>query len=113
MVVGTRKGHLIAYEGCGEQGWNFMQSHCDGEVWGLDTTVQNEILTSADDNTYRCWNASNPTDFKCNKFTDRTTNFKRGASTLSNLPDAQCSRAVARCGDYTFVSGNDGSVSVF
>lgn len=35
-----------------------MQSHCDGEVWGLAVNPSNPdiVITTGDDNTIRAWN---------------------------------------------------------
>ena len=46
------------------------------------------------------------------KVTDRKKHIRRGASTLSKLPDSQCSRAVAINDQWIAISGNDGQVSV-
>lgn len=32
-----------------------MESHCDGEVWGLDVTTPGVVVTTGDDNSVRSW----------------------------------------------------------
>ena len=36
-----------------------MQSHSDGEVWGLAVIDSDTVLTSGDDNQIRVWSVSN------------------------------------------------------
>ena len=58
------------------------------------------------------WDPVNRCHEKTAKVTDRKKHIRRGASTLSKLPDSQCSRAVAINDQWIAVSGNDGQVSV-
>lgn len=89
-----------------------MKSHSDGEVWGLDIH-SDTVWTSADDNKVMQWDPATRTHLKTLKVTDRKRKAKRGgASTLSRLPDSQCSRSVAVNDDWIAVAGNDGAVSV-
>ena len=91
-----------------------MCSHSDGEVWGLDELANGQIVTSGDDNKVMFWDPETRTHQKTVKVSDRTKTVKRGASTLSNLPAAQQSRAVAvdPMGTTIAVSSNDGPVSI-
>jgi len=91
-----------------------MHSHCEGEVWGLDVTSGGSgILTSGDDNQVIFWDIDQRRRVKSVKVSDRKESSKRGkASTLSNHPASQCSRAVAADPDWIAVAANDGSVSI-
>ncbi len=71
------------------------------------------IVTSGDDNKVMMWDPNSRRHMKTCKVTDRSEKVRRGgASTLSNLPDSQCSRAVAVNNDWLAVAGNDGKVSI-
>jgi len=90
-----------------------MYSHNEGEVWGLDCDDAGNIWTSADDNQVMAWNPSKRERVCEFKVTDKVKKSKRGgASTLSNLPDSKCSRAVAVHKDDIAVAGNDGTVYI-
>ena len=91
-----------------------MYSHSNGEVWGLDV-ADNKILTSADDHNIFTW------DYKTRKMVKQTTlnekggkKIKYGASTLSTLPDNQCSRAVClnKKNSHIAVALNNGDVQI-
>jgi WD40 repeat protein len=91
-----------------------MESHSDGETWGLAVSGDS-IVTSGDDNKIKVWNASTR---RC-EFTGTISNESRkapkgGASSLTTLPDSQCARGVA----YNPVNGqvavghNDGTLTI-
>ena len=93
-----------------------MQSHCDGEVWGLTTYTLNEqtwVVTAGDDNKI-IWSdiMKRKYDYAL-KVSTRDEKSKRGrASTLSDLPESQCSRCVATYNELIAYAGNDGSVAI-
>ena len=58
------------------------------------------------------WDPESRKHCKTVKVTDRQKKVRRGASTLSKLPDSQCSRAVAINDQWVAVAGNDGQVSI-
>ena len=90
-----------------------MMSHSDGEVWGLAETSSGQIVTSGDDNKVMFWDPASRKHQKTVKVTDRREKSRRGrASTLSKLPDSQCSRCVAVNDQWLAVAGNDGAVSI-
>ena len=92
---------------------NIMMSHSDGEVWGLAETSSGQIITSGDDNKVMFWDPASRKHQKTVKVTDRREKSRRGrASTLSKLPDSQCSRSVAVNDQWLAVAGNDGAVSI-
>lgn len=92
-----------------------MASHSDGEVWGLDVTNFPMVATSADDNKAIIWDTAARKKAKAIHITNRAEGKGRaqqnGASTLSDFPASQCSRAIS-CdanGNCT-VAMNDGKV---
>lgn len=111
LLIGTRDGS-ISVTANGEVTGTIMNSHSDGEVWGLAHGHDGTIVTSGDDNKVMIWDVQNRKLDKVAKVTDRVKKIRRGASTLSKYPDSQCSRCVATNGSLMAVSGNDGQVSV-
>lgn len=89
-LVGLKNGTIFRLDL--EQGSKkkIMESHCKGEVWGLDLIEDYEevfVLTSGDDNQAKVWNVDKR---KCEN-TAIISKKKReapkgGASTLSKLP---------------------------
>lgn len=111
LLVGQRDGTIT----CHDNGTNndIMKSHSDGEVWGLDSCADGTIITSGDDNKVMMWNPDTRKHMKTVKVTDRREKSRRGrASTLSKLPDSQCSRCVCTNDQWLAVAGNDGAVSI-
>lgn len=92
-----------------------MFSHSDGEVWGLDVSDYPKVCTSADDNKVIVWDTEAHKKIICHKLTDRKEGKGRGkqngASTLSDLPASQCSRAVVCRDGVIHAAGNDGKVT--
>jgi len=75
-----------------------MESHSDGEVWGLAVVDSDTVLTSGDDNQIRAWSVSKRQAVSQAIVSNQARKLKRrGASTLSTFPDSQCSRALAYC----------------
>ena len=90
-----------------------MSSHSDGEVWGLAQKVDGTIITSGDDKKVMMWDPTTRKHLKTCAVSSRKNKSKRGrASTLSRLPESQCSRAVATNDSWLAVAGNDGAVSI-
>ena len=90
-----------------------MQSHNDGEVWGLALDEAN-VYTSGDDNQVKKWD---PFTRQCvdtaivNEASRKAR--KNRASTLGNHPDSQSSRALAISPNgHLAVCANDGSVTI-
>ena len=56
IIVGCYNGDIIEITGTDQN--KVMESHCDGEVWGLDINNNsgNFITTAGDDNVVRTWN---------------------------------------------------------
>ena len=92
-----------------------MESHSDGEVWGLAVIDSETILTSGDDNQIRAWSVSKRKAVSKAIVSNEARKLKRrGASTLSTFPDSQCSRAIAYCpqNGHVAVAHNDGTVTI-
>ena len=73
-----------------------MQGHSDGEVWGLAMGDDSTVFTSGDDNKIFCWNI----DSRVAKSKGVISNTDRkapkgGASSLTDLADSKCARAIA------------------
>jgi len=113
LVVGQRNGTITVVKEDSDERQEVMHSHNEGEVWGLDVVPGSHIITSGDDNQVIYWDFNERKKSKgCEVSQRRERAARGGASTLSNLPDSQCSRAVACSSDWIAVAGNDGSVSV-
>lgn len=63
FVVGLRNGSIVECNISNGEQVTYMQSHNDGEVWGLALDECN-VYTSGDDNQVKCWN---PMERKCDK----------------------------------------------
>lgn len=106
-IIGTRDGTI--QDGNGNI---WMRSHSDGEVWGAAQLGDDKFATTADDNKLIFWDLSGKSA-EVYKITDETRKAPRGgASSLTDLPDAQCGRAVAIHGDHLVIGCNDGTVRV-
>ena len=84
-------------------------------MWGLAASDDNNIITTGDDNKIKVWNI---TTRKC-EATGRISNESRkapqgGASSLTELPDSQCSRAVSynRVNGHVAIGHNDGTLTI-
>lgn len=111
LLVGTRDGTITGIMGDNRK--EIMKSHSDGEVWGLAQDNSGAIITSGDDNKVMFWDPANRCNTKTVKVSDKRKKAARGgASTLSKLPDSQCSRAVAVNSDYLAIAANDGTVHI-
>lgn len=111
LIVGQRNGTITCKDASNQM--DIMCSHDNGEVWGLAQQADGTVVTSGDDNKVMFWNPDQRKCTKTVKVTDRREKSRRGrASTLSKLPDSQCSRSVAVNNDWIAVAGNDGAVSI-
>jgi WD40 repeat protein len=93
ILAGMRNGTIVEIENASQE--IKMKSHSDGELWGL-AVDNNYVITSCDDNRALVW------DYKERKAVSEAilnekpgVKMEYGASTLSTLPDNQCSRAIA------------------
>ena len=114
-LVGLRNGTIYELDIGSESKKDIMQSHNEGEVWGVCSIDDSTIATSADDNQVKVWDISKRSCTSTGKVSDKSNKSKKGgASTLSDLPASQCSRALAYnqpTGDIA-VAHNDGTVTI-
>lgn len=114
-VVGLRDGTIYEVElGSGNKK-SIMESHSDGEVWGLAAGDDNHVVTSGDDNKIKTWNVSTRKCVVTGKISSESRKApKGGASSLTELPDSQCARAVAYNpqNGHIAIGHNDGTLSV-
>jgi len=92
-----------------------MQSHCEGEVWGLAAVDDSRVVTSGDDNKIMVWDITARKCVSSSKISSKSRKPpKGGASTLSDLPPSQCARAVAynKKNGHIAVGQNDGTLSI-
>lgn len=94
MVVGLRNGNIVrcAEDGSGQRA--VMESHSDGEVWGLSVTGTT-VVTTCDDNKIKVYDTEKRAAVATGKITDEVRKIKCGASSLSKKPASQCARAAA------------------
>ena len=111
LIVGQRDGTISVIDAGGVR-TDVMKSHSDGEVWGLALLPSGHIWTSGDDNKAMMWDPKARKNMVTLEVSKRDVKIKRGASTLSTLPDSQCSRAVAVSQNWICIASNDGAVSV-
>lgn len=119
LLGGFRNGDIAECDtNSGTDFITIMQSHSDGEVWGMDFINDGQIVTVADDNKIMKWDIN---ERKClghgtvNEKKGKDRRAGKGASTLSNLPPNQQSRAVAvntTGNGNVAVSDNEGNVTI-
>lgn len=114
-LVGLRDGTIYEVELGSQNKKAIMESHSDGEVWGLAAADDTHVVTSGDDNKIKTWNIATR---KCEATgvisSDKRKAPKGGASSLTELPDSQCARAVAynHANGHIAVGHNDGTLSI-
>jgi WD40 repeat protein len=94
MVVGLRNGTIFRCASDGSNQRKVMESHCDGEIWGLGV-VGDKVVTTADDNQLKIYDTSKRCCVSSGKVSDENRTVKCGASSLSKMPSSKCSRAAA------------------
>jgi hypothetical protein len=114
LIVGLRNGSIVECNLETKEQTTYMQSHNDGEVWGL-ALDDAFVYTSGDDNQVKKWD---PFSRKCVDTAivnteSRTVKSSEKASTLGKHPDSQCARGLAiSCNGHLAVCANDGSVTI-
>jgi WD40 repeat protein len=97
-LVGLKDGTIFQVDIGSKSKKPIMESHSEGEVWGLALASDDVVVTSGDDNKIKAWSVSQRKCISRGIVSNEQRKVKRGgASTLSNLPDSQCSRALAVC----------------
>lgn len=117
ILVGTRDGNITEITPDGNQ-TVLMESHNDGEVWGLAVDSDNHlIITTADDNQIKAWNFSHKKPAGTGTI-DSVKGPQRkagnGASTLAVTGTNQQSRGVAlnTSNGHVAIAVNDGRVLI-
>lgn len=113
LVVGLVTGSIVEFDLASNEATTHMQSHSAGEVWGLDMDA-NTVYTTGDDNQVKRWDPNSRRCLDTAAVSEHSRKAKKNrASTLSNLPASQQSRAVAvSCNGFVAVAGNDGHVTI-
>jgi WD40 repeat protein len=57
-LVGCRNGNIYQVDMNSQSKQVIMESHSDGEVWGLALVDQDTVVTSGDDNQIKTWSVS-------------------------------------------------------
>lgn len=92
-----------------------MESHSNGEVWGLAVVNEDLVVTSGDDNKIKTWSVSQRKCIARGDICNEDRKVKRGgASTLSTLADSKCARALAYNpqSGHVAVGHNDGTLTI-
>lgn len=115
MLVGLRDGTIFQVDIASQSKTPIMESHSDGEVWGLAVVNSDVVVTSGDDNKIKAWSTSSKKCIATGRVCDEERKVKRGgASTLSSKADSQCARALAYNPNngHIAVGHNDGTVTI-
>ena len=113
MLVGSCDGLLQHVNFESEEKKIIMESHNEGEVWGLASKDANCIITSGDDNQVKVWDHEARKCVKTHNVSSRSVTVKQGASSMSKKPDSQCARCVVMGPNgETIIAANDGVVHV-
>lgn len=114
-LVGLRDGTIFHVDLASGSKNAIMESHSDGEVWGLAPADDNHVITTADDNKIKTWNIATRKCVVTGKVSSESRKApKGGASSLTDLPDSQCSRAVAvnPSNGHVAIGHNDGTLTI-
>ena len=115
LVVGDKEGTIS--EITEDDDVNIlMNSHSQGETWGLDLTNDGKIVTTGDDNKVMVWSLEERILLNQDRISDKNKKSKIGkASTLSKLAPSKCARAVAanhNGNGQVAIASNSGEVTV-
>lgn len=95
ILVGDFDGRIIEVSP-NDEIRTLMNSHSEGETWGLDLLDDGRIITSGDDNKVMVWSIDERRLVSQAIVSDVNQKSKAGgASSLSKQPPSKCSRAVA------------------
>lgn len=88
-VVGLRDGTIYELDLSSGSKKMIMESHSDGEVWGISVINNDIVVTSGDDNKLKTWSISKRQCIARGTIHTQARKVKRGgASTLSTFPDS-------------------------
>ena len=113
LIVGLRNGSIVQCNLESKEQTTYMQSHNDGEVWGL-ALDDAFVYTSGDDNQVKKWDPFSRTCVETAIVNEASRTAKKNrASTLGKHPDSQSARGLAiSCNGHLAVCANDGSVTI-
>lgn len=114
-LVGLRDGTIYHTDLSSGSKNVIMESHSEGEVWGLAPADDNHVVTTGDDNKIKAWNIATRKCVVTGKISSESRKApKGGASSLTDLPDSQCARAVAvnPSSGHVAVGHNDGTLTI-
>ena len=114
-LVGCRDGSIYQVDLGSKHKKSIMDSHSDGEVWGVSLVNDNTIVTSCDDNRVKVWSTNQRKNIGNGTICNEARKTKRGgASSLTTFADSQCSRAVAfnPTNGHIAVGHNDGTLTI-
>ncbi|CAI2384660.1 unnamed protein product [Moneuplotes crassus] len=95
IIAGLRKGNIIEINSGGKI-TEIMNSHSDGEAWGLDIDSSGTIVTSGDYNHLYSWSIKDRKSTSHGEIYDEYDGPKKnGASSLTSYAASKCARAVA------------------
>ena len=107
-------GNATVYVITGDTKTPVMKGHHDGEIWGLDIDGDT-VVTSCDDNKLMTWSIAKHKNIGTFTLNEKAgEKIKYGASSITNLPDNQCSRAVSVCPTlkHIAVATNNGELHI-
>ncbi len=115
--MGLRNGTIVEALADGSKR-ELLHSHSEGEVWGLAPLGDGKhVLTTGDDNKIILWDYENRRRAALgtvNEVAGKPRKAAMGASTMSDLPPNQQSRAIAYSpsSGHVAVADNEGSVTI-
>ena len=123
LLVGLRNGTIVEFQNAlaGDAAEKaIMQSHFEGEVWGIDLIEDGtKILTSGDDNQWKEYNYTDHSCLRSGKLSDHKSKNEAKvkavtASSMSIYPPNQQTRAIAysKKHGHLAVCNNMGKVSI-
>ena len=92
-----------------------MESHSDGEVWGLSIVSEDVVVTSGDDNKIKAWSVIERKCIANGSISNEERKApKGGASSMTTLAASKCARAVAynQSNGHIAVGHNDGTLTI-
>ena len=114
-ICGMKNGCIVRIELESQNVEKKFESHCEGELWGLDVINDNQVVTSCDDNQIKTWDLGSKKCIANGTVCEQQRRAKRGgASSLTSMADSQCARAVAvnKSSGHVAVGHNDGTVTI-
>ena len=121
LLIGLRNGSIMEFKNilsdkAEDNGKTLMQSHFEGEVWGLTLVGNNKLLTCGDDNRVMLFNLDTRQCESIGKVSDTkmTGSRKSTASSMSQFAPNKQARAVAYSAKHGHVAlcSNMGKVSI-